>query len=596
MSQDIDSTTAPLTAKSVPMGPKTGIGTTPPHAFSFSELWYYFRLILGPEARYFWMAVVFGVAISVLTLAVPISVQMVIDTIANTALVQPLIVLSLALFGLLALSALLMALRTHLLEIYGRRAYARLVSEFSLQAIYAQAPFFEEVKRDGLFHRYFDIMTLQRSLPEILIGGFSIILQAVIGFAVVSLYHPVFLAFNLVLILLLFLVWQIWGPGAIRTGIDLSHAKYETAKWLSHLGETNGFYKSDHHIGFALQRSEELTANYIKKKKAHFRRNFAQTIGLLFLYATASAALLALGGWLVIRGQLSLGQLVAAELIMSAIFVGMSQFDSYLKRFYYVCMAIDEIGLVYKIPLENTAGRLLLDDKVCDLRFDQVAKTVRRREAVLDIVIPGGVKVLARAEDDALQRLFTNLLKRHELPDRGWITLAGYDLMECDVHRLRQEVVVIDRPMVADCSIEEYLSLAASAEATRGQMFDVLRMVGIDDIVKSFDKGLDTVMSPLGLPLSPEETMRLQLAAALLADPHILVLNESCDVIEQAVLERVLDHIVAERDMTVVFFSNHHSLPQLDHRLWLGWDRQRLSLVDPSAAAGAEAVTGVQAE
>ena len=570
------------------MPPRWGIGATPPHAFSFSELFYYFRIILGPESRFFWLAIIYGVAISVLTLAVPISVQMLIDTVANTALLQPLIVLSGVLFGLLILFGILSAVRTHLMEVFGWRIYARLVSEFSLQAVYAQAPYFEEVKRDGLFHRYFDIMTLQRNIPELLIGAFSILLQAVIGFAVVSLYHPVFLAFNLALIFLIFLVWQIWGPGAIRSGIDLSHAKYETAKWLDHLGETNGFYKSDQHIDYALERSERLTSEYIKKKKLHFRRTFGQTISLLFLYALASASLLGLGGWLVIQGQLSLGQLVAAELIMSAIFIGMAQFDTYLRRFYYVCMAIDEIALVYKIPLENTAGDMVLGDGASDLRFESVTSTVRGQDARLDVLIPGGAKVCAVSEDQALERLFTNLLKRHEVPGKGWITLSGYDLMECDIHRLRQEVVVLDRPTIIDCTIEEYLRLSAPPETSRGEMFRMLRLVAIDDVVKKLDKGLDTVLSPLGLPLSPQETMRMKLAAALLGRPHILVLGEVFNLIDREVLENVLRYLADHPELTLVFFTQTNDLPYLDHDLTVGWDNQRISRRETAQTLSAE--------
>lgn len=129
---------------------------------------------------------IYGVAFSGLTLAAPIAVQMLIDSIANTALVRPLIVLSVLLFGMLVISGVLSALREYLMELYGRRVHARLMADFSLRAVYAQAPFFENRKREVLFHRYFDIMTLQRNVPELLIGAFAIFLQSIIGFIVVS--------------------------------------------------------------------------------------------------------------------------------------------------------------------------------------------------------------------------------------------------------------------------------------------------------------------------------------------------------------------------------------------------------------------------
>lgn len=551
----------------------------------------WFRVILGPERRYFWLAAIYGIAISVLTLAVPLAVQMLIDSVANTALVRPLVVLSLLLFALLALSGILSALRTHLVELYGRRVHARLMADFSLRAVYAQAPFFENRKRDVLFHRYFDIMTLQRNIPELLIGAFAIFLQSVMGFAVVSLYHPVFLGFNLGLVLLIYLVWRIWGPAAIRTGIDLSEAKYEAAAWLDHLGSANSLYKSRTHIDYALARSEALTGRYIEEEKRHFRRTFAQTIALLFLYALASSLLLGLGGWLVIRGQLSLGQLVAAELIMSAIFVGMSQFDSYLRRFYFVCMAVAEISELHEIPLEKTDGERLPEDGSFDLHFRGVHRTTRSREARLDFTIPAGETVRVEAEAEVLQRMVTGMLERNEAPEHGYIIVGDLDIATCDIHRLRQVLMVERRPTIMDGSIADYLILSGADRASHGEMFEMLRLVGIEEVVRELGQGLDTVLSPIGLPLSTEEILRLKVAAALLAGPRILVIGEVFGLVDREVWERVLAYVADRPAMTFMLFSRDDTLPHVDRVLRLGWREQALEPA-PGPAHGRPVDTG----
>jgi len=553
--------------------------------YSLRDLAGWFIEILSPETRYFWLAVIYGIAISVLTLAVPLSVQMLIDTIANTALVQPLVVLSLMLFSLLALQGVLRALRTHLMEIYGRRVYARLMADFSLRAVYAQASFFENRKRDVLFHRYFDIMTLQRNIPELLIGAFAIFLQGIIGFAVVSFYHPVFLGFNLALIVLIFLVWQIWGPSAIRTGVDLSDAKYEGAAWLDHLGSANSLYQSRRHIEHALDRSEALTANYIAQEKRHFRRTFAQTIALLFLYAFASAALLGLGGWLVIRGQLSLGQLVSAELIMSAIFVGMAEFDSYLRRFYYVCMAVAEISELYEIPLEETNGERFPEDAHFNLHFHDVHLSARSRSARFNFTIPAGVTLRVETEAEVLERMVNALLERNETPEHGYISIGDIDIATCDVHRLRQDLIVERRPTIMDGSIVDFLTLSGADPASHGEMFEMLRLVGIEEIVRELDDGLDTVLSPIGLPLSPEETLRLKLAGSLLAQPRVLVVGEVFELINRSVWERVLAYVAKRPHMTFVLFTDDDTLPHVDHVLQLGWEEQTLEPPAPVSDA-----------
>ena len=150
--------------------------------------------ILKPERSFYLLAIVYGIGISLLSLATPVSVQILINTILNTGLTGPLIVISICLLVLLLLYTLLSALRIHLLDVFGRRFYARMVSEISLRTIYANNPFFEDGSRSALFNRYFDIIIVTKVVPYLLVGGFTIVSQAVVGFVLVSLYHPYFLA------------------------------------------------------------------------------------------------------------------------------------------------------------------------------------------------------------------------------------------------------------------------------------------------------------------------------------------------------------------------------------------------------------------
>jgi putative ABC transport system ATP-binding protein len=138
-----------------------------------------------------------------------------------TALTAPLVVLSLSLFGLLVISSMLYALRVHLMELFARRFYARMVAEISLISVYAQNPFFGDLKASSLFNRYFDVVLVQTALPILFIGGFTVLLQIAVGFVLVSLYHPYFLVFTLGMIALIWAIWLVWGSRALRTGVGL---------------------------------------------------------------------------------------------------------------------------------------------------------------------------------------------------------------------------------------------------------------------------------------------------------------------------------------------------------------------------------------
>ncbi len=527
----------------------------------------FFRIffdILKPESNFYWLAAIYGIGISLLSLATPISVQMLINTIANTALTAPLVVLSLTLFGLLLISSLLYALRVHLMELFARRFYARMVAEISLISVYAQNPFFNDAKKSALFNRYFDVVYVQTALPILMIGGFTTLLQIATGFVLVSLYHPYFLGFTLVMIALIWVVWIAWGARALRTGVDVSHAKHYTAAWLETIGNSNGFFKSQRRIDYALDKTDDHTRAYISDRKRHFRHVFSQTIAFLVMYAAASAALLGLGGWLVIQNELTLGQLVAAELVLSAAFAGVAQLGSYLGYFYDLFAAVEEISHFYDVEQEQPKGADPFEGPDHSIAMRGVGGKARHEDVRFNLEIPSGAIIMAAASQHGVQRLFTNILKLHDLPQGGIATLGGVDIKAIEAHHLRKNVHVLDRPTIVEMTIREYLALSCPETAPQ-RMIAALETVGLADTVSTLPKGLDTPLASTGYPLSAVELQQLKLANALLERPRILVLSRLFDLLDPEPIERAVSELRAQSYSTVIYFSNR--------RIDLGFDR-----------------------
>lgn len=546
---------------------------TSAHSIEPREFFAFFQKILAPEREFYLCAIAYGVGISVLSLAVPISVQMVINAAANTAMAAPLVLLSATLFALLVVAGLLNALRVHLMEIFARRFYARVVAEISLRTLYARNPYFADAGESDLFNRYFDITTVQKKIPELLIGGFTVLLQAAVGFVVVSLYHPYFLVLSFLFALVAWGVWRSLGWSAIRTGIELSHAKYETAKWLENLGAANGFFKSDRQVGEALTRTDAATGKYLKARERHFKRTFAQTIGYLLLYAAASALLLGVGGLLVIRGQLSIGQLVAAELILSTVFAGVSQLGGYLESFYDLCAAIDELSLFYKSPVEAPSGSAAPAHGPAGLKLENVRTEASGERVHFNFEIAPDSQIMAAASSHSAQRAFVQLLKRHARPERGSILFGGSDLLDTELHVLRQEIIILDRPSIIEGTVRRYLDLAGGGTDSES-MIRALKIVGVWSALQELGSGLDTELRTTGYPLSLAETLELKLAGAILARPRIIMLRQIYDVIPEERMARAIDWLAGDGHIGLVYFSNRTRNLGFKSFLFLGPDAQ----------------------
>ena len=524
--------------------------------------------IIGPDSAYLRLAVVYGVAIGLLSLATPISVQLLINSVAYTAMPAPLWTLAGLLFTLLFMVALLSSLRIYLMALFERRLFARVVAEITIRAVHARDPFFGDARRADLFNRFFDLIVVQKSVPSLLIGGFTIVLQSAVGLVVTSFYHPFFLAFNVVLLLALLVIWLLWSRGSMTAAVALSHAKHDTARWLESVGGSNGFYKSSRHVGFAMDRSEAATAYYIDKHRHYFRYTFAQTVAFFMLYASASAALLALGGNLILAGELTIGQLVGAELILSGVFYGVSQLGWYIETFYDLIASCEELSLLFgiqqeKLPLVSTQGPRNGSISLRDVHLGGVSMNFALQSGERLVTVP----------EPGVDRTLSLLLKRHLAPEHGLMTIGGSDLAGLNMYLLRSEIIVLDRPTIVEVTIREYLTLA-SPDATSLSILDAIEAVGLSERMAMLPDGLDTPLASSGWPLTVGEVMELKLANALLAQPKVLVLSPVFDVMPPAHLARVLERLKAV-GTTVLLCTARPGSIELDGWLWLGRDEQR---------------------
>ena len=324
-----------------------------------------------------------------------------------------------------------------------------------------------------------------------------------------------------------------------------------------------------------LERTDEVTGYYIDQHARHFSHHFSQTVSFWLIYAVANAALLGLGGWLVIQGQLSLGQLVAAELVMSAVFAGVTQLGTYMSYFYDVCGAVDELSLFFKVKQEMPSKAQQRLDCDSSLTFYRVLANANGKPINLDFRIPAGARVCTYADGHAAQRLFTNLVRGHETPDTGYIAIGGTDLRELRSYEVRREIIVLDRPYAVESTIREYLRLSTD-EPERLDLMQILDMVGLADTVAQLPDGLDTRLAGSGWPLTITETLQVKLASAIIAQPRVLVLSQAYDAMPEDCLLRAMDILQSQNQTTVIYFTYENADLDFNLYLHLGHDSQSI--------------------
>ncbi len=516
-----------------------------------------FFFLINEDKKFIWLAICYGMGISLLTLAVPVCVQLLINSVAYIASAQAVVFLSLLLLSLLVCSGFLTALQSYILELFERRLYIRLSSEITAINLLTDYEYSTDTDKSDLANRYFDIMNIQKTVPSLIVGLFAFSLQALVGIIVVSAYHPFLLLFNVCFIFFIWLIWRLWGYDALVNSVKMSDAKYQTAKHIENIARHYDYFMSDKHSQFAVSKTDDLVTQYLKYRKRYFKLTFSQQISFLILYALSSAGLLGIGGILVIHSELTLGQLVAAELILSSIFYGAVKLSYSLTSFYELGASVEEIYRIYQMPFEKSEGKLLPPSAPADLVFHNVEILDDNQESIyLNFKIKSGQKVVALCATHKIQQSILYSVVRYLKIKSGRILLGDQDIRDINPRLLRDVVIIIDKVTIFETTIREYLTLNQE-DMVSSYIYDVLELLELNTVIDSLDDRLDTHLSASGFPLSSSELLRLKLAAALLLKPCIVILNQFFDTIPVTMNQRIMKRLKGIQETSILYFSNH---------------------------------------
>lgn len=514
------------------------------------------RSWLNAERTLLWIAVIYSIAIGLLSLVVPVAVQSLVNTVAFGNLLQPLFVLTLVVLAGLGFSGVLQGLRTYVVELLQRRIFVRVSSEVVGKLLRAKVEAFDGHHGPELVNRFLEVVTVQKSGAILLIDGLSIFMQSSIGMILLAVYHPWLLAFDVLLFLAILVVLFPMGRGAIATSILESKAKYELVAWLEEIARWPASFKPANGSAFATERADSLIQKYLGYRVKHFRILIRQVLGSLGLHAIASAVLLGAGGWLVIQRQLTLGQLVAAELVVTLVVSGFSKFGKQLETFYDLCAAADKLSYLTELPVEET-GRERLPERAEGARvvFRDVRFTYQDKSPVLvngTCEIPSGSRVALTGHG---KTTFLDLLYALRTPAGGEIEIDSLDIRDIRLESLRAQIGLVRRAEIFHGTIADNLRVG-NPSAGAVEMRAALDRAGLLDEIRNLPDGLDTVLVTGGLPLSHSQALRLMIAREVLKRPRLLLLDECLDEIEDVKLRsRIMAELFESQNAWTVVVS-----------------------------------------
>ncbi len=513
---------------------------------------------------------IFSIVVGILALATPIAVEALVNTVAFGRYLQPIVVLSGILFGFLGFAAAIRALNTYIVEIIQRRLFVRVVEDLAYRLPRVEQEALDGYHAPELVNRFFDVVTVQKAAVKLLLDGISVVLQTLLGMTILAFYHPFLLGLDVVLLMCIAFIAFGLGRGAVKTAISESEAKYKVAAWLEELARHPTAFKLHGGAQFGLDRSDKLAVDYIVARKSHFRVVMRQIIFVFGLQAVAATVLLGVGGWLVVSGELTLGQLVAAEMIVMIIVGSFAKIGKYLESFYDMMASVDKLGKLFDLPVERhdklfhlqdaTAAQIEIHDVHQSLGGTNLHQGLSfRLEPGDNLAVVGDAGV----GKSALLDLITGV--RH--PSRGYVALDSIDLRELRPDSLREHVSLARDIEIFHGSIDENVHLNRP-QINASDVREALDAVGLLNEIMELPEGLSTEVQTNGGPLTTSQACRLMIARAIVGRPRLLMIDGTLDRLSDQCLQTVLEHISAKpQPWTLMIATGREAVISAMHRV-----------------------------
>jgi ABC-type bacteriocin/lantibiotic exporter with double-glycine peptidase domain len=525
--------------------------------------------LLRADRADLWAIAVYAMGVGLLSLVLPLTVQVLVNTVAFGTLLQPIVVLTLLLAAGLVFAAILRGLQAFMAEVIQRRLFVRVVSELADRLPRVHATALERNHGPELLNRFFDVFVAQKALASLAIGGIEAFLAAFVGLLLLSFYHPLLLAFGVFIVAGVAVVLRVVGRGGTHTAIAESKAKYAIAAWLEDMSAQRITLKLAGGAEFAQRRLDTLAASWLGARDAHFRIVFRQYVGTLGLQVITSAALLGIGGWLVVRRELSIGQLVAAELVVNAVVASLSKLGGKLETAYDLAVSADKLHVLLDQPLERSDGAATARGRGAARVELRAASSADQQLEQLSLSVAPGQRLRVNGGERRTDRL-VDLLFGFHAPSEGAVLLDGDDLRDLSLRALRQRVAVVDGAEVLPTTIGENVAAAGRAISPR-ETWELLARVGLAERVRSMPAGLQTVLTHTGLPLTRTDVLQLTVARALSSRPGLLVLDRTLDALPAAKGHALLEALGREQTLLLITHSDTFDA-QMDAHLTLEED------------------------
>lgn len=507
---------------------------------------------------------IYAILIGAISLVLPLGIQAIIGMVQGGVVFSSIYILIGLVIAALIISGVMQIMQLTLVEFLQERLFAKAAFDYTFRIPKIKAEALLKYYPPELVNRFFDIITVQKTLPKFLIDISAAIIQILFGLILLTAYHPLFIAFTVITILLFIAVIKIYGDPTLEKNIIKSKYKYKIAQWLQDIARTLYAFKINGDSNFHFYKMEKHISGYLKYRKKYFDNILIIFYNAIFFKALITGGLLILGTYLVIDRQITIGQFVASEIVIVLVVGAVEKILLNVDAVFDLLTAVDKLGYISDLPLEKSTGmvnRLAKADEAVGLsvknlyyKFYDDSKPIINglnleilpRERVCITGINGSGK-------DTLLNILANIYTSFE----GQITYNNISIKDINAQYFKE---IIEKNAnsdgIFDGTLLENITMNR-ANVTMENVLDTLSALQMNDNIAQLKDGLSTQMISTGRKFSKSFSTKITLARCIVNNPKFLLITNCFENFDKMYAQQLINYLFDKtNNWTILTVSN----------------------------------------
>ena len=490
----------------------------------------------------------YAIFAGVVNLSLPLGIQAIINLIQGAQISTSWIVLVVLVTLGVAFGGVLQLMQIRIIENLQQKIFTRSSFEFAYRFPKIKMGQLVNYYPPELANRFFDTLNVQKGLSKVLIDFPAALLQIIFGLILLSFYHPFFIVYGILLLLLIYVVFKFTAQKGLDTSLAESKNKYKVAHWLQEVARSIVSFKLSGKTSHALDKNDELVAKYLEARESHFRILVLQFIQMIGFKVLVTAGLLLIGGLLVLNQEMNIGQFVAAEIIILLVISSVEKLITGLETFYDLLTSLEKLGQVVDKELEPQDGeKPFAENEGFTIELNQVSYNVPDREKKiidkLSLSISPTCAILLNGVSGSGKSTLLRIIAGIIEPDSGGIFINNVSLKSMNLNYYRAHIgQSLPEESPFEGTILENITFGDKA-IPQERIYWVLEKLGLTQFVKEQPDGLQTMLYPEGKQIPSTVSKKIVLARSIIRKPRLLILKDPLDQFKEEEANEIMNFL-----------------------------------------------------